>query len=300
MVLLTLTLSIAILVYFVIYLLLSDINEEFTAYSLSFSLGILSKWLTIILIYILQCSHCHGYRGFNPPLPHPTPTSHFSIWTSYDPHTSSTPTIQFYGQMPHDPSLHLGQFEHCRYRSYLDSKVKLFQLDGISPITNRLNSRGRLYPATSKLSRTTSAANCRSIVPRKPTSRCFQHTRNANQWAIALPNQGGWAMATSPNRVFSQSLYCLFHRKMKIIGKCVCVYLSMYHILLLANCLKFFAASGSIGNSLQTFRMGWQQICFHHDLFASSRLINPLTDKFFWKFELNAMGSICPISLKGL
>ena len=29
-------------------------------------------------------------------------------------------------------------------------------------------------------------------------------------------------------------------------------------------------------------------------------LNNPLTDKFFWKFELNAMGSICPISLKGL
>ena len=27
---------------------------------------------------------------------------------------------------------------------------------------------------------------------------------------------------------------------------------------------------------------------------------NPLTDKFFWKFELNAMGRICPISLKGL
>ena len=29
-------------------------------------------------------------------------------------------------------------------------------------------------------------------------------------------------------------------------------------------------------------------------------LNNPLTDKFFWKFELNAMGRICPISLKGL
>ena len=28
-------------------------------------------------------------------------------------------------------------------------------------------------------------------------------------------------------------------------------------------------------------------------------LNNPLTDKFFWKFELNAMGRICPISLKG-
>ena len=27
---------------------------------------------------------------------------------------------------------------------------------------------------------------------------------------------------------------------------------------------------------------------------------NPLTDKFFWKFELNAMRRICPISLKGL
>ena len=27
---------------------------------------------------------------------------------------------------------------------------------------------------------------------------------------------------------------------------------------------------------------------------------NPLTDKFFWKFELNAMGRICPMSLKGL
>ena len=29
-------------------------------------------------------------------------------------------------------------------------------------------------------------------------------------------------------------------------------------------------------------------------------LNNPLTDKFFWKFELNAMGRICPISVKGL
>ena len=29
-------------------------------------------------------------------------------------------------------------------------------------------------------------------------------------------------------------------------------------------------------------------------------LNNPLTDKFFWKFELNAMGRICPISLKGI
>ena len=29
-------------------------------------------------------------------------------------------------------------------------------------------------------------------------------------------------------------------------------------------------------------------------------LINPLTDKFFRKFELNAMGRICPISLKEL
>ena len=29
-------------------------------------------------------------------------------------------------------------------------------------------------------------------------------------------------------------------------------------------------------------------------------LNNPLTEKFFWKFELNAMGRICPISLKGL
>ena len=27
---------------------------------------------------------------------------------------------------------------------------------------------------------------------------------------------------------------------------------------------------------------------------------NPLTDKFFWKFELNAMGRICLISVKGL
>ena len=29
-------------------------------------------------------------------------------------------------------------------------------------------------------------------------------------------------------------------------------------------------------------------------------LNNPLTDKFFWKFELNAMGRICPMSVKGL